>query len=321
MKYALIVMLAVYLLTFGCNPKTEEEKTEGHDKIEHVVVTESPIAPVQVTVETKAAVQTTPEAGPGNQLKTGTQKAPAPPTNVHIKIGPETVMNSLVPETQTAAQAAEKVITTEPTATDDANNQWEKIAQSAASTVLALMKNEGKEPVDPANVEEASVTNEEVDEHAQVAVEPAKDKTAVLPCGIERTQDSAAQHPPCIKHCATGAKPPAAPTEDAELSEAMQKMVNATNNMVTVTRQLVIATQQMLTASKEVAVEVIDTGKETIETSKPAVQNTVNEKEIIETVKEVVSATIEAFEATSESLSNALEAKEAQPVPEATPQQ
>ena len=277
MKYALIVMLAVYLLTFGCNPKTEEEKTAGHETTEHAVVAEAPVAPAQLHVETKTDEPTIPEAGPSNHWNVGTQKAPAPPANVQVKTD-------------------EKAVPSEATAADDTNKQYKNIAQTAASTVLALMNDDSKG-----------------------APAPAKDEVTVLPCGKAKPQGGAV--PPCMKNGAPFAKQPAAPAEDAELSQAMQKMVNATNDMATVTRQLVIATQQMLAASKEVAVEVIDTGKGVIETSKPAVQNAINEKEIIETVKEVVSATKEAFEATSKALSNAIEAKEAQPAPEVTPQQ
>ncbi len=244
MKYALIAMVAVYLVTFGCNPKTEEEGTTSHDKVENTAAAEGLTVPGNLTVETHTAAQTTPEAGPSNQYGTAAHKALSAPADVQITT--------------------------------------ENVKSEAAS--------------------ETTETN------------------TILPCGKKVSQDVAAKHSPCVKH-RRPAPQTAVPAEEPELSEAMQKMVYATNDMVTVTRQLVIATQQMLAASKEVAVEVIDRGKDALENAKPVVQNAVNEEEIIETVKEVVAATREAFEATSEALSEALEAQKAQPAPSATPQQ
>lgn len=307
MKYALIVMLAVYLVTFGCNPKPEEENTANHDKVEHSAVTEAPAAPAQLTVTTEVVEQTTPEAGPAHQGNTDSHKAPAAPADVKV------TSKSVISETP---PAAEEHIAVEVKAEAAQNDQWENIAQSAAVTILALMNDDQGKQVVPAAVEEKAVAKDEV-------VTPSKfsKATTTLPCGKTIVLDDNAQLPPCMKHGAVAARQPAVPAEETELSEAMQKMVNATNDMVRVTRQLVIATQQMLTASKDVAVEVIDTGKEAIETSQPAVQDAVDESEIIKTAKEVVSATKEAFEATSKALSDALEAKDAQPAPESAPQQ
>lgn len=319
MKYALIAMVAVYLVTFGCNPKTEEEATVSHDKVEHTAVAETPAAPGNLTVETHTAAQATPEAGPSNQYGTATHKAPAAPADVQITT--EKVKNEAAPapkeenvaEVKADPQVDEKAA---PAAevTETKSNQWKSIAQSAATTVLALMHDEQNS--NTAQVSETPAAKKE-------AVKPTtpSETVTILPCGKRVSQDVAAKHSSCVKHRRHAVQQGAVPAEKPELSEAMQKMVNATNDMVTVTRQLVIATQQMLAASKEVAVEVIDSGKDALETAKPAVQNAVNEKEIIETVKEVVSATREAFEATSEALSEALEAQKAQPAPAVTPQQ
>ena len=295
MKYALIVMLAVYLVTFGCNPKTEEEGTTSHEKVEHAIIAEAPAAPGNLAVETHTVGQSTPEAGPSNQYGTAAHKALSAPANVQITT--ENVKSEAAPE-----------------ATETKSNQWKSIAQSAATTVLALMHEEQSSK--PAQVAETPAVKKET-------VKPTTPSEAItiLPCGKKVPQDGIAKHSPCAKHSKYVAQQAAVPAEEPELSEAMQKMVYATNDMVTVTRQLVIATQQMLAASREVAVEVIDSGKDALETAKPAVQNAINEKEIIETVKEVVSATKEAFKATSEALSEALEAQKAQPAPSATPQQ
>jgi len=284
MKYALIVMLAVYLVTFGCNPKPEKEGTASKEP----------------TVTTHTAAQTTPKAGPSDQYGTASHKAPA-------------TKEKIVTEVTAAPQVEEKAAPA-PEQTEAKVDQWQRIAQAAATTVLALMHDEPSS--NSVQVAETPATTEE-------ATEPAvtSEAVTVLPCGKKVSQDVAAKHSPCAKHSKPVAQHTAVAAEEPELSEAMQKMVNATNNMVTVTRHLVIATQQMLTASKDVAVEVIDTGKDALDSAKPAVQNAVNEKEIIATVKEVVSATKEAFEATSEAISEALEAKEAQPAPAVTPQQ
>ncbi len=294
MKYALIAMVAFYLVTFGCNPKTEEEGTTSHDTVEHTAVAEAPTVPGNLTVETHTATQTTHQAAPSNQLETTTHKAPAAPADVQITT--ENVKSAAAPE-----KAEEK------------NDQWKIIAQSAATTVLALMNEEPKSK--PALVVETPAAIKDA-----VKSPKASESITTLPCGKKVSQDVAAKYSPCAKHRRPTPQT-AVPTEEPELSEAMQKMVNATNDMVSVTRQLVMATQQMLAASKEVAVEVIDTGKDALENAKPAVQNAINEKEIIETVKEVVAATKEAFEATSEALSEALEAQKTQPAPSAIPQQ
>lgn len=298
MKYALIAMVAFYLVTFGCNPKTEEEGTTSHDTVEHTAVAEAPTVPGNLTVETLAAAQTTHQAAPSNQLETTAHKALAAPADVQITT-----------ENVKSAAAPEKA--------EDKNDQWKIIAQSAATTVLALMNEEPKSK--PALVVETPVETPAAIKDA-VKSPKASETITTLPCGKKVSQDVAAKYSPCAKH-RRPAPQTAVPAEEPELSEAMQKMVNATNDMVSVTRQLVMATQQMLAASKEVAVEVIDTGKDALENVKPAVQNAVNEQEIIETVKEVVAATKAAFQATSEALSEALEAQKAQPAPSATPQQ
>lgn len=297
MKYALIAMVAFYLVTFGCNPKTEEEGTTSHETVEHTAVAEAPTVPGNLTVETLAAEQTTHQAAPSSQLETTAHKAPAEPADVQITT-----------ENVKSAAAPEKA--------EDKNDQWKIIAQSAATTVLALMNDEPKSK--PALVVKTPV---ETPAAIKDAVKSPKTSETImtLPCGKKVSQDVAAKYSPCAHR--RPAPQTAVPTEEPELSEAMQKMVNATNDMVSVTRQLVMATQQMLAASKEVAVEIIDTGKDALENVKPAVQNAVNEQEIIETVKEVVAATREAFQATSEALSEALEAQKAQPAPSATPQQ
>lgn len=288
MKYALIVMAAVYLVTFGCNPKTEEEHTTSQNKVEHEAIAEAPTTPAELTITTQVAVQTTPEAGPANHYNVAADKAPAAPANVVV----------------TTVKVDKEVKNAPPVVEDtesDKSEQWKAIAQSAANTVLMLMhKEQSTQPVK--------------------AVETATETVTILPCGKKVSQNDA-KHSPCVKHSKQIAQQPAVPAEETELSEAMQKMVNATNDMVTVTRHLVMATQQMLAASKDVAIEVIDTGKDAIENTKPAVQNAIDETEIIETVKEVLSATREAYEATSKALSNAIEAQEAQPASEATPQQ
>lgn len=280
MKYALIVMLAVYLVTFGCNPKTEDENTASHDK------------PEQVNLETPAALP------------------PAPPTNVHIKAESKEAEVQPTPEITEAAAPEQNEVPAESKGEEELNDQWKAIAQSAATTVLALMNEEPKEvePTQPAKEE-------------KITIELAEDKGAVLPCGKKATREDVAKRPHCMKHGAATARQPAALAEDTKLSEAMQRMVNATNNLLMVTGELVTTTQQMLSASKEVAVEVIDAGKEAMETSQPHVDNGAREKELIETVKEVVSATKEAFDATSAALSDALEAAEASPNPGAVPQQ
>lgn len=265
MKYALIVMCVVYLVTFGCNPKTEEKDVTTHDEVENAVVTEVPAPPAQLTATTTQAGQTTPEAGPDNKWNTAGHKTPAVPAAVQLD-----------------EKKSDAAVTTETEQSD----QWKDIAQSAANTLLALMNDDQSKQIKPAQPTKKSVETTET--------------TTILPDAEDMVQNEAAE---------------------AELSEAMEKMVDATNHMVTVTRQLVLATQHMLKASKEVAVEVIDTGKEAIETSQPALQDAVDESEIIETVKEVVSATKEAFEATSEAFSNALEAQTTEPTPGAIPQQ
>ncbi|MFT5699768.1 MAG: hypothetical protein ACI8ZB_002634 [Desulforhopalus sp.] len=311
MKYALIVMLAVYLVTFGCNPKSEEEQSTPQEKAEHASVEKAPVTPAapenvhvttetpapappaELALETKATVQITPQASPANNWNTTPQEATiAPPTEV--------------------------VVTAPPKAEEEVANQWKAIAQSAAITVLALMNDDTAQKAPKAELEKPAPAEEKA-VTAETAI--AEETATVLPCGKKMVQNSSASLPPCMKHGALVAQQPAAPVAEEELSEAMQKMVNATNDMVEVTRQLVMATQQMLTASRDVAVEFIDTGKEAIENSKPAIQNAITEEEMIETVREVVSATKEAYEATAEALSKALEDKEAQPAPEAAPQQ
>lgn len=304
MKYALIVMVAVYLITFGCNPKSDEEHSSHEATAEHATVDKTPASPAHLEVTAH---------------DTHSETAAAPEKEV-----------------------AEKAV-------ESKGDQYNAIAKSAASTVLTLMNDdneaaaekveqetEAAQPAKPeetvakveavAEKEEQPVKVEEKAEAAQVATtEEAIVKEQQKPC------PKVAGKAPCVvpggmpcDNVAENAKAKdaVAPAEEAELSDAMQKMVDATNNMVAITRQLVLATQQMLSASKDVAVEVVDSGKEALEASKPAVEAAINEEEIIETVKEVVEATKEAYEATAEAITNAIESKEAAPeVPVASPQQ
>ncbi len=289
MKYALIAMIAVYLVTFGCSPEAPEEHEKPvHSSAETAVPNENQTVIHEVQqVEVQTTAHTT-ETKPAEPVVT-----PAAEAEVVAEI-------DVLPET-----------------TPEAQNQWEAIAQSATATVLALMAEDSEEIA--VKTPEAPVTV--VLETAETKLPCGKAQATAshhkkAPCGKFLPKNEAAA-PPCLRH-----KPQAEESGAPELDAAMQKMVDATNDMIVVTRQLAKATQQMLSASKSVAIEVIDTGKEILEAQKktqPAEQtadaNAPVEKalnDVVATVKDVVSATKEVIEATSEALSTAVDKEEKQ---------
>lgn len=283
MKYAYIAIVAIYLVTFGCNPEPQEhQETTDHE------VTQ-----------------------PGND-----HVAPSVPeeNNSHqaaIEVAPGQEHD--VPAAITATDGTPEQVTPQPS---EPLNQWEAIAKSAENTVMALMKDEAE----PATKEKpvVVVVVENQDQPAPVVVKEqiqpeqlAEKSNAQGPCTRAYAQEEAATVP-CNQPCGQAQNSPA-PAENLDLNAAMQNMVTATNGMVMVTRQLVLTTQEMLDATKNAAGEIIDTSKEIIETQQIAETAEAAQNSVIETVRQMVSATQQVIAATNEAISAAVETQQEQP--------
>lgn len=282
MKYAIIAMVAIYLLTaFGCNPDEAEKGSDSHS------------TPVHTSVDATGHA----EEAPASDVAGHAEEAAQQPAIQHVT---ET-------EPAVAEQAVAPVETAQVETAPAQEGKWEEIADSTTATVLSIIQEDDSAPVEAVPAAEATeqvqpvvaevqaeqlgepikvevtetVVVEETQplvpevvevapEAAMVQEEPvvaavpqeAAPEQYTTPCGKVITNKDLAKAP-CL-----AAKQQAASEEKGDLDVAMQKMVEATNDMVMVTRQLVLATQQMLDASKNVATEVVETGKEPLEANK-----------------------------------------------------
>lgn len=226
MKYALIAMAVIYLITFGCSPDEEKKAADSHEKVSQTAVEtaapEARKAPAAVHQEEHAA-KTVAEPMEGHAEKAVTEPQENAPAD-----HPPAVTEEAAP----APQPAE--------------GQYAAIAQSAENTVKTLMGKESQ-PV------EKEAVKTEVTENQPAPQIDADKEMITMPCGRVMAQKDIPAGAPCI-----GYKRQAAAAGSEDLSAAMQKMVEATNNMVQVTRQMVIATQEMLNASKAAEAQAQD---------------------------------------------------------------
>lgn len=306
MKYAFIVLIVIYLFTYGCIQDKEEQQSTSHE-VSH---TES-----ADTHPEKAAAAQAHDTGHQEPAAAETAKAEQPlSTYEQVAQSAGNTIKALIDgndseeahvataaaaeEVQPAAQKKEAVATAKVE---------DKVVEEAQDT--AEVKTEVVEEAQaPVTVEKTDVVVEE--KHAPAA-EEAPQAEVLPPCKRDEAAKEAAA--PCVKPCPAAQtqieEPQGSPTEE-ELKAAMSKLVKATNDMVQITRQLVVATHQMLVATKGAVVEMVDTGKEVVEAKeaeKPA--EGAEKKDLIKKVENMAEATQEVLEASKEAISTAVEAQ------------
>lgn len=294
MKYAVIVLVACYLLVWGCGPdntkKNEEQKTQAtHSKVEPAPTPAQVVAPpAPAPVPEKTAVAAADKA---KEQPAAAEKA-APPSPASV---PPVQEQAVEPQKMTmpgdmAAKHAppvpveEEQLVTLPCGHVVPRNQLPPDAPclQAAPVPCPMMHGRQQGPAD---------------------------EVVVLPCGRPCFRHPALPpgHPE-IDHPDFRRQPEPLSESDEEPSEdlagAMQRMVEATNDMVVVTRQLVVATQEMVRATQDAAYQLQQPQ------IAPPVMDKVEEPtkdDATATMREAVGATQKALEALNQVLPKVLE--------------
>ena len=288
MKYAVIVLVACYLLVWGCGPdntkKNEEQKAQAtHSKVEPAPTPAQVTAPPAPTpVAEKAAVAAT---GKAKEQPAAPDKAtPAAPAAV------PPVQEQAV-EPQKMPMPCDMAAKPAPPAPEE-----EQLVTLPCGHVIPR----NQLPTDAPCLQTAPVPCPMM----QGRQHPAMGEMPLLPCGRPFVH-----HPPVpMDHPDfDGRQPePLADNDDEpsqDLAEAMQRMVEATSDMVLVTRQLVAATQEMVRATQDAAYQMKQphAGPPVIETPEPS------KDDATATMREAVNATQKALEALNQVLPKVLE--------------
>lgn len=242
MKYAVIVLVACYLLVWGCGPDTSKKADEptSHVTESKVEKTPAPAAPAEAPApapppeEPAVAEQPAPNADavvepaapapPVHDHTAAQEMAPAPPETAVVPPPPglqETDMGSLV------TLPCGMVVPRESMPADAPCLQAKKMP-------CPMMYGRLHPPIDGMMV--------------MPCYRPCF-RQPVLPMDHPDLDDPERGHHP----------EPLTDTDDElsqDLAEAMQKMVETTNDMVEVTRQLMVATQEMVRATQDAAFHV-----------------------------------------------------------------
>ncbi len=289
MKYAFIVLVACYLLVWGCGPdnskKADEQKSQvTQSKVEKTPapkpLAEKPAVAAATKVQEQPAPSAEPVATPPVTVPT-TQDQPAEmgkapvPCDMAAKHPPQTV-----PETE------EEQLVVLPCGKVVSKDQFPTDAPCLQAKMMPCPMMHGRP-------------------------HPPVDEMVGMPCGR-----------PCFRHPALPSDHPDLDgpgrryhpeplTDDddepsQDLAGAMQRMVETTNDMVVVTRQLVVATQEMVRATQEAAYQA----------QQPQVAAPVKEKPVptkgdpTAAMHEAVLATQKALEALNQVLPKVLEPRQ-----------
>lgn len=292
MKYAFIVLVACYLLVWGCGPDNSKKADEPKNQ-----VTQSKVEPAAAPAPTTPAPAVTPEKPAVAAIEKGKEQ-PAAPAKAAPTTSQPTPMEQATEPTKApmpsdmaakhppvpAPQAEEEQLVTLPCGHVIPREQLPADAPCLQPEMMPCPMLHGRQL-------------------------PPPEEMVVLPCGR-----------PCFRHPAL---PPGHPDIDPrdfrrqpepltdadeepsqDLPSAMQRMVEATNDMVVVTRQLVVATQEMVRATQEAADQVQQPQ------ALPPVVDQVEEPpkdEATAAMREAVQATQKALEALNQVLPKVLE--------------
>lgn len=212
MKYALIAMAVIYLITFGCSPDEEKKAADSH----------------------KEATHTTVEAA---------HQSEATPADAEHK---EDVVHAVAEQQDKSdgdhqAPVAEEKATAEEAGQD----QHTAVAKSEEKSADDVAEKADEPSTEQPAVEEKAAETAAVAAADEPAAAVADEELVTMPCGRVMAKKDIPAGAPCLNYPAQDAAP-----GSEELNAALLRMVEATNNMVKVTQQMIIATQEMLNASK-----------------------------------------------------------------------
>lgn len=248
MKYAVIVLVACYLLVWGCGPDTSKKADEptSHVTESKVEKTPAPLASAEAPAPAPlpeepavAVVEQVAEQPPLDADAVVAPAAPAPPVHDHAAAQ------------ETAPVPPEMAVVQPP------QDLPETDMESLVTLPCGMVVPRESIPADAPCLRAKKMPCPMMYGRPH----PPLDGMMAMPCGR-----------PCFRHPALpmdhpdlddperGHHPePLTDTDDElseDLAEAMQKMVETTNDMVVVTRQLVVATQEMVRATQDAAFHV-----------------------------------------------------------------
>ena len=323
MKYAFIVLVACYLLVYGCGPDSTEKAEEKKSQVTTSAV-QQPAAPAEqkqaaAPAEQKKPAQmakqkqaaqpaVAPLAADKAPAEAGTkQEAAAAPAEQPraAKKAVEAPSTAAVTE-QPAAPGAE---TAPPPAEAAAQTPEEGQPAEAASDLVTLpcgmVVPRSHIPAD------APCFQPQLHPcpHMGAQHPPLPEDVVVMPCGR-----AFVRHPGMAEGLAEldpGQPEPLAEFDtasDDDLADSMEKMVEATNDMVMVTKQLVVATQKMVKATEEAARRLEHESAAAVLPAEPPA--TAREENANTAMHEAILATQKALEALNQVLPKALEQRQ-----------
>ncbi|SDP57271.1 hypothetical protein [Desulforhopalus singaporensis] len=269
MKYAIIAMVAIYLITFGCSPDSDDQNSTSHEQpiVESTVETGHTEASAPAVEEHQAAVA---EESQESAEATHTADAVEEKTTVEHKDAQQEVAQQQQPAQQQPTQDEQEA------AVEHKNAQQQDVAVAKDEPAQIVIAPCGKPIVKPSpdqlppcmrpSRQEPITTQEELDIAMQSMVQATSQMVAV----------------------------------SKQLATATQQMLAASK---TVAVEVVDTGKEIIDAQKEEkgAVEAPEeTGKDGA--AKPALQ-----EEVVKTLQDLVQATKEILEVTSEAISKAVE--------------
>jgi len=214
MKYAFIVLIALYLVIYGCSPDESEKATDSH-------------------------------TAPATLEKPQEAEMVAAPAEVHDSAAPA------LDEHQFPAKKLEQAVVVEELAVEtEVTEQPAEVTEQPAE-VAAVEPDEAAQPV-VEKQQEALVVEQEVIVETQPAskeeqpAEGVDSEMVVMPCGRTMAKSDIPENAPCLKP-QQEAKQEAAATEP-DLEAAILKLAETTNAMIQATNQLIEATNRAIYA-------------------------------------------------------------------------
>lgn len=314
MKYAFIVLVACYLLVYGCGPDSTEKAEEKKSQVTTSAV-QQPAAPAEQKQAAQPAAKkqaaqpaVAPVAVDKAAAEAGTsQEAAAAPAEQPRAA--EKAVEAPSTAAVTGQQAAPGAETAPPPAATAALPPEEGQPAEAASELVTLpcgmVVPRSHVPADAPCFQPQMHPGPPMGAHHP----PLPEDVVVMPCGR-----AFVRHPGMAEAPADldpGQPEPlaefdAVPGDD--LAASMEKMVEATNDMVMVTKQLVVATQKMVKATEEAARRLEQESTVAVLPTEPPA--TAREENANTAMHEAILATQKALEALNQVLPKALEQRQ-----------
>ena len=322
MKYAFIVLIALYLLVYGCGPdnskKAEEKKVQTTQS-----TLGKPVPPPQLTQKPQQQVTGKQPVATMVETPQPTQQiATPPPSQSATEIGQQPPVIVEEQKTNTEAQERQqppcKMIVHQPSAIELTQPDEENLVVMPCGCIFFKNRGQANAPCFKLKDSPCPLMSDK-----QAA---AESDIVMMPCGRayvhhhipdEDSEFPQQPTPPCHRE----RQPQVVEDSQKDLATAMQKMVETTNNMVLATKQLVFATQEILRVTKGATNETAVVNQESLQAN-PAAQparqvlaadvkkQVTGEQEVVDAMKEAVIAAQKAVEAMNQAVFKALEPKQ-----------